>query len=83
MSNHTAPTVRRGSSMPISLPTLVNDLAVVAEEQVRRIAQADEEIEIAVVVDVDERRLPRLAGRVDPHRLGDVHERLAGALRLR
>ena len=55
-------------------------LAVVAEEQVRRVAQADKEIEVAVIVEIDERRLPGLAGRVDAHRLRHVHERLAGAL---
>ena len=59
-------------------------VAVVDEEQVRRVEAADVEVGPAVLVDVDHRRAGDAAravpGAVDPRRHGDVHELERGGL---
>ena len=80
MSNQTAPTVRRGSSRPISLPTLAKRAPSLRKSMFGASRTPTKQVEVAVVVDVDKRRLSALPGASRPTAVGDVGKWLAGAV---
>ena len=62
--------------MPARIGDVDKVAAIVAQQAIRNVAKRREQIEIAVAVVIDPRRLPRDAGQADANLLRDIDERV-------